>query len=86
MPRGDRTGPQGMGPMTGRGAGLCAGFNMPGLGLRQGWCGGGRGRRNMASAAPTTEREAIQRQVEMLQAQLDALKGRLAGPGNQATS
>ncbi len=24
MPRGDRTGPEGMGPMTGRGAGYCA--------------------------------------------------------------
>jgi len=31
MPRGDRTGPAGMGPMTGRGAGFCAGFNMPGF-------------------------------------------------------
>ncbi|NLG67487.1 MAG: DUF5320 domain-containing protein, partial [Actinobacteria bacterium] len=25
MPRGDGTGPEGMGPMTGRGAGYCAG-------------------------------------------------------------
>ena len=31
MPRGDGTGPNGMGPMTGRGAGFCAGFNMPGF-------------------------------------------------------
>ena len=30
MPRGDRTGPAGMGPMTGRGAGYCAGYPMPG--------------------------------------------------------
>ncbi len=30
MPRGDRTGPAGMGPMTGRRAGSCAGFAMPG--------------------------------------------------------
>jgi len=30
MPRGDRTGPNGMGPMTGRGAGYCAGYNVPG--------------------------------------------------------
>ena len=30
MPRGDRTGPWGMGPMTGRGAGFCAGVAMPG--------------------------------------------------------
>ncbi len=30
MPRGDRTGPRGMGPMTGRAAGYCAGYGMPG--------------------------------------------------------
>jgi uncharacterized protein DUF5320 len=56
MPRGDRTGPNGMGPMTGRGAGLCAGYDMPGyanqgaaprggMGYGRGG-GGGRGRRN----------------------------------------
>lgn len=30
MPGGDGTGPMGMGPMTGRGAGYCAGFEVPG--------------------------------------------------------
>jgi len=30
MPRGDGTGPAGMGPMTGRAAGFCAGFPVPG--------------------------------------------------------
>jgi len=30
MPFGDGTGPAGMGPMTGRAAGFCAGFPMPG--------------------------------------------------------
>jgi len=30
MPAGDRTGPRGMGPMTGRGAGFCAGYPVPG--------------------------------------------------------
>ncbi len=30
MPRGDRTGPMGAGPMTGRGAGYCAGYSVPG--------------------------------------------------------
>jgi hypothetical protein len=34
MPRGDGTGPAGQGPMTGRGAGFCAGFNMPGYANR----------------------------------------------------
>jgi len=52
MPRGDRTGPMGLGPMTGRGLGYCAGYNAPGymhpgpgLGLGMGW-GRGRGWRN----------------------------------------
>jgi len=31
MPRGDGTGPGGMGPMTGRGAGFCAGNAAPGF-------------------------------------------------------
>jgi len=31
MPRGDRTGPMGWGPMTGRAAGYCAGYDAPGF-------------------------------------------------------
>ena len=58
MPGGDRTGPRGLGSMTGRGAGYCAGFRMPGFagnlfgrgaGMgagRAGVCGGGWGWRN----------------------------------------
>ena len=30
MPRGDRTGPEGLGPRTGRAAGYCSGFANPG--------------------------------------------------------
>ena len=30
MPRGDHTGPVGYGPKTGRAAGYCAGYDMPG--------------------------------------------------------
>lgn len=58
MPAGDRTGPRGMGPMTGRGAGYCSGYDAPGyanpgprmgVGWGRGWGGGwggawGRGR------------------------------------------
>ncbi len=56
MPGGDGTGPMGMGPMTGRAAGFCAGNNMPGYmnpmpgrGFGRGFFGrgGGRGWRNM---------------------------------------
>ena len=51
MPRGDGTGPGGMGPMTGRAAGYCAGYAAPGyanpVGGRgfRGFGGGGRGGR-----------------------------------------
>ncbi len=73
MPRGDRTGPNGMGPMTGRGAGVCGGNANPGFmnagygrgmgGGRGGGfgrrcgCGGGRGNRNMVWATGLTGRE-----------------------------
>ena len=49
MPRGDRSGPNGMGPMTGRTFGFCAGNNAPGYASAPGpgrgmaW-GGGRAR------------------------------------------
>jgi hypothetical protein len=39
MPRGDRTGPAGLGPMTGRAAGYCAGYPVPGF-MNPGWGGG----------------------------------------------
>ncbi|GAB4335500.1 MAG: DUF5320 domain-containing protein [Candidatus Abyssubacteria bacterium] len=47
MPGGDRTGPMGLGPMTGRGAGYCAGFPTAGFMNPvpgRGFWGGGRGR------------------------------------------
>ncbi len=31
MPRGDRSGPDGMGPMTGRALGYCSGYDSPGF-------------------------------------------------------
>ncbi len=57
MPGGDGTGPGGMGPMTGRAAGYCAGYGVPGYanpvpgggfggGFGRGFRGGGRGWRN----------------------------------------
>jgi len=57
MPFGDKTGPRGSGPLTGRGAGYCAGYPVPramnlpfgrgpGLGRAGYWGRGGRGHRN----------------------------------------
>jgi len=71
MPRGDRTGPEGLGPMTGRAAGLCAGSPTPGY-MNPSWGrgrgrgfgffgrGGGRGRRNWfyATGLPGWQRMA----------------------------
>ena len=65
MPGGDRTGPMGMGPMTGRAAGYCAGSPVPGYmnnaagrgfggGFGRGFGGGGRGRRNRYYATGLT--------------------------------
>ena len=56
MPRGDGSGPAGMGPMTGRGAGYCAGYPAPGFmnsavpRMGMGW--GFRGGRRAAGYAP----------------------------------
>jgi len=45
MPRGDRTGPSGMGPMTGRGMGGCNSLNVRGSINPSTGRGSGRGRR-----------------------------------------
>ncbi|MBN2429743.1 MAG: DUF5320 domain-containing protein [Deltaproteobacteria bacterium] len=61
MPGGDRTGPLGMGPGTGRRAGFCSGYNMPGYmnsgparefagGFGPGMGNGGHGWRNWCRA------------------------------------
>ncbi len=89
MPRGDGTGPMGMGSMSGRGAGFCAGYNMPGFANRGCGMGSGLGRRagfRIAGAGtwrgePTVttgdDRKVLRRQVDVMQNQLDALKKRL---------
>ncbi len=108
MPRGNGTGPMGMGPMTGRAAGFCAGYNVPGYMnnapgqgfgrgtgfFGRGFGGGGFGRRNRfyatgvpgkawfggysaQPATPETEKIALQKQAEYLQAEMDAIKKRL---------
>jgi hypothetical protein len=64
MPLGDRTGPRGMGPMTGRAAGYCAGYGMPGYMNPvpgRGWFGGGRGWRHWyrATGLPGWQRTSL---------------------------
>ena len=58
MPRGDRTGPEGYGPMTERARGLCAGYPSPGYmdgaPAFRGRGGGQRGNRNRYYASGLT--------------------------------
>jgi hypothetical protein len=59
MPGGDRTGPGGMGPMTGRAAGFCAGYPVAGYmnpipGRGFGFGRGGFGHRNLYYATGLT--------------------------------
>lgn len=91
MPRGNRTGPIGLGPMTGRRAGYCAGYDAPGyanpaprLGMAHGLGGGGHGRRNMfyATGLPRWARwgytpPAPQQKAEALKEQAGWLKDQL---------
>ncbi len=89
MPRGDGTGPVGMGPMSGRGAGFCAGYNMQGvanrgcgmgygLGRRAGFrAAGARGWRGESTVMTGDDKKTLRRQVDVMQNQLDALKKRL---------
>lgn len=78
MPSGDRTGPMGQGPRTGRGMGYCNGNDVPGYanpgpgrGLGRGFGGGrgmgrgmawGRGGYPMPTAAPAVDQTAALRE------------------------
>lgn len=80
MPRGDRTGPLGMGPRTGRGAGNCAGANTPGnaaAGFGRGR-GGGRGwGRQGWGVAPLAQPLQPEEGSGGVQAQLEQINERL---------
>lgn len=106
MPGGDGTGPLGLGPMTGRAAGYCAGYPVPGYmnpipgrgfggwgrglgwgrgwGARAawgvppaGWPGYGATPYGWPQPTPEQEADALKRQAEFLQGQLDAIQKRL---------
>jgi len=92
MPRGDRTGPMGVGPRTGRGAGSCAGYSRPGyanaapgIGLGLGYRGGGRGWRNMyyATGLPGWARAGYAPPPPMPEVELSALKAEAKSLGDQ---
>jgi hypothetical protein len=72
MPRGDRTGPAGMGPMTGRG--LCRCFFGASLPAWQRFAGG---RAAFEGPDPDLERRSLKGRAEALQSELDRIKKRL---------
>lgn len=88
MPRGDRTGPLGLGPRTGRGFGFCNGYNI--AGFRQGFrgrCFRGRGF-GIAPFSPTpwseaqaypasSEKEYLKKELNFLENQILNLKEKL---------
>ncbi len=79
MPGRDGTGPQGQGPLTGRGAGYCAGNGAPeygfglglGLGRRCRRGGGAYGRRKDIAA---NNRSLLDSAINFLTARLEGLK------------
>ena len=91
MPRGDRTGPTGAGPTTGRGMGFCTGNNAPGYAAGGGFgCGMGRGMEfgfrnrffagwgNQAPAQPMNKEDQVsvlKTQMSQILQQIDALEG-----------
>ena len=92
MPRGDGTGPMGMGRMTGRGVGYCAGFTAPGYSNQTGFgrgFGGGCGFRKMFYAtglpgwvrfgnpAYTGAYESVADEKEILRRHADYLESQL---------
>ena len=95
MPGGDRTGPVGTGPMTGRRMGYCTGVSAPGY-AGTGF-GAGRGQRAMYirggtrcrypywndayySPVPTEDRKTeLQNQADFLERELKEVRERLSG-------
>jgi hypothetical protein len=88
MPRGDRTGPMGVGSRTGRGLGYCNADATPGLAnqpiVRRGWFGfGGRGggcgwrHRFFATGIPSWAALTPEQEAADLNAQTEWLKAQL---------
>ncbi|MCK5812571.1 MAG: DUF5320 domain-containing protein [Clostridiales bacterium] len=91
MPRGDRTGPNGAGSMTGRQMGYCSGNNQPGFGMggrgfrRSGFGSGfGMGRRpffgnQVPYNNPQPTKESLKDEIDYLETQLKTTKARYSG-------
>lgn len=89
MPGFNQRGPQGLGPMTGRGLGVCGNRNMAGAGYGTGYGGRGFGRgfglggRGMGrcfgpvTAPGAADEITLQERARMLEEELNAVKAQL---------
>lgn len=86
MPGGDRTGPEGQGPLTGRRMGYCDGNETPtggfrGRGFQRGFSRGFRNRYYRRSVSPiaenTNNEEQLKEDISILKKQLETLENRL---------
>jgi len=74
MPAQDRTGPQGMGPLTGRGLGPC------GYGMRRGFgrgCGRGFGFRRQVTLTEDEEKKILSEELKELELEKQEIEKRL---------
>ncbi|WP_321491712.1 DUF5320 domain-containing protein [uncultured Desulfobacter sp.] len=87
MPGFNQRGPQGLGPMTGRGQGVCTNRNMAGTGYGGRGCGRGFGGGNRgmgrgfgSAAAPMSNavtETSLQDRARLLEEELNAIKAQL---------
>jgi hypothetical protein len=92
MPGGDRTGPRGAGPRTGRGMGYCSGYDWPGFanqvtafrgGFGFGGVRAGHGIPGWVPPTPEQETADLKAQADLLKAQLDAIQKRIEELGSK---
>lgn len=82
--RGDKKGPEGEGPRTGRGLGLCSGSDKPGylsseapMGMgRGGGRGAGAGRRGGGRGFGSEQNESLSKRLDAIEAKIDSLINR----------
>ena len=82
---GDGTGPQGLGPMTGRAAGFCAGYPVPGyMNSGRSWFGRRRGRGwgkgfgwGFPEVTPQQEADMLKEESKALQEEIKSINDRI---------
>ena len=83
MPQGDGTGPAGQGPMTGRGMGYCAGYDVPRFGRGRGFAWRARAmppqRFQPAVITEEQEKQFLEQELTALKEEMKEIEKRLKG-------